>query len=83
MKPDERWKKIRSKGSFHFTLTRGLFGGGCLLFINGFLSRQMIHSQPILTIDTFWSAIGSLAVGFLLAGVIWSINESRYNGPRT
>ena len=81
MKSKNNWEKVRAKGSFHFAFTRGVLGAGCIFLFPTYLSSKVINNEPIFTLETLGALLGSVVLGYLLAGIIWSINESNYNGP--
>lgn len=79
MRPKERWEIVRVKGSLYFTFIRGVLLAGCLFILPGCLSKQLADNQPVFSVGTLLAFIGSLASGYLLAGIIWTVNEARYS----
>lgn len=77
-KERNRWAAIREKGSYRFCMKNGAFLIGLFAFFPGNL-RAVSGSYDV---SIYWliggSLFVSLTVGYLVAGVIWTVQESLF-----
>lgn len=72
----EKWKKVRSKGSFYFCMTRGIGFIGLVIFPVS-LSAALNVGNLSMPSAILASLLASGGFGYVIAGVLWSVNESR------
>lgn len=73
---EEHWGKAREKGRTYYVIWRGGTLGGLMFFTLSFLPRYFGLVEPDYHI--LYSATAFCALGFLIGGVLWSINERSY-----